>query len=210
MNKKSEYYKLLKILKNHFSERFEKTVELLQSKILTFEDVKYFCENEPTVAYVIEELKIKKEDELKKQSNKAILARDTSLIDISLINVEKEKAVLSDEFARLMLSEPASPEEALQKQINLNNLTDRIKACDIIYNDLQNCKTKNFKSAKGRPRKKENKDLVDLVQDFKKSELDEKQIDKDIACNLKNLLVDEKQYLLNYIQKMIQIRTEIK
>lgn len=205
----NEYNKSIKLLKKHFSERFQKTIELTQSKILSNEDICFFCENEPTVSYIIEELKKKKSDEITKQANKAIIKRDSSLIDISLKNVENEKAILSDEFARLMISEPISPEEVLQKQIDLNNLLDRIKSCDIIYNDLQNCKDKNFKITRGRPHKKENKELIELATEYINEEKNILKLDEEINNLICQLSQEEKQYIKTYIKNMIETRKNL-
>lgn len=205
----NEYNKAIKLLKKHFSERFQKTIELTQSKILSNDDICFFCENEPTVSYIIEELKKKKSDEITKQANKAIIKRDSSLIDISLKNVENEKAILSDEFARLMISEPISPEEVLQKQIDLNNLLDRIKSCDIIYNDLQNCKDKNFKITRGRPHKKENKELIELATEYINDEKNILKLDEEINNLICQLSQEEKQYIKTYIKNMIETKKNL-
>lgn len=209
IKKQNNYKKTIQLLRSHFSDRFQKAIELFQSKILSVEDINFFCDNEPTISYVIENLKKKTSEELKKEANKAILKRDSALIDISLKNVENEKAILSDEFARLMISEPVTANDVLQKQVDLNNLQDRIKACDIIYSDLENCKNKNFKANRGRPLKKENKDLIELATAYKDNKANTNKLDEDIISLLYQLSEDEKRYIIIYINKMIETRNNI-
>ena len=205
-NTKNETLKELHI---HFASRFQKAVELLQAGILTTEDAKFFCENEPTVSYVIEDLKRKKSDELKKQANKAILERDKQTIDINIELIEKERAVLEDEFSRLMLAEPVAPEDALQKQRDLNYLSDRMKACDVILKDLENCKVKHFKVQRGRPQKKEPKPISELAKDFEDSKVDNEILDKEIFDSISKLCVSNKKYIYSYIQKMLELEQGI-
>lgn len=209
IKKQNNYKKTIQQLRSHFSDRFQKAIELFQSKILSVEDIDFFCDNEPTISYVIENLKKKTSEELKKEANRAILKRDSTLIDISLKNVENEKAILSDEFARLMISEPVTANDVLQKQVDLNNLQDRIKACDIIYSDLENCKNKNFKVNRGRPLKKENKDLIELAKAYKDNKANTNKLDEDIINLLCQLSEDEKRYIITYINNMIETRNNI-
>lgn len=209
IKKQNNYKKTIQLLRSHFSDRFQKAIELFQSKILSVEDINFFCDNEPTVSYVIEDLKRKKSEELKKQANKAILERDKQTIDINIELIEKERAVLEDEFSRLMLAEPVAPEDALQKQRDLNYLSDRMKACDVILKDLENCKVKHFKVQRGRPQKKEPKPISELAKDFEDSKVDNEILDKEIFDSISKLCVSNKKYIYSYIQKMLELEQGI-
>lgn len=152
-------------LKKHFSKRFAAAVEQFQSQILTAEDIQFLIENEPTVAFVVEQLRREQIEVAKRETNRVILKRDESLIDLTIDDVKKELLILDEEFSRLMLTTPASPDEIKTKRRKLNELNDRIKATQVILADLENCKTSNFKSARGRPRKKEDKNLIELAEE---------------------------------------------
>lgn len=152
-------------LKKHFSKRFAAAVEQFQSQILTAEDIQLLIENEPTVAFVVEQLRREQIEVAKREANRVILNRDESLIDLTIDDVKKELLILEEEFSRLMLTTPASPDEIKTKRRKLNELNDRIEATQVILADLENCKTSKFKSARGRPRKKEDKSLIELAEE---------------------------------------------
>lgn len=152
-------------LKKHFSKRFATAVEQLQSGILTVEDVQLLIGNEPTIAFVVEQIKRDQLEASKRAANNAILSRDESLIDLTISEVQAELLVLEEEFSRLMLTNPATADEIKLKRRKLNKLNNRIEATEIILSDLENCKADNFKSARGRPRKREDKSLIELAEE---------------------------------------------
>lgn len=155
-------------LKNHFSKRFAAAVEQLQSEILTEEDVQLLIANEPTVAFVVEQIKREQLEASRREANGAILTRDEDLIDLTISKVQEELLVLEEEFSRLMQTTPASPEEIKLKRRKLNELNNRIESTEIILNDLENCKVNNFKPSRGRPRKREDKSLIELAKEREK------------------------------------------
>lgn len=161
-------------LKKHFSKRFAAAVEQFQSKILSEEDIHLLIDKEPTVAYVIERLRNEQREETKREANEVILNRDKELIDLTIFEVQQELLVLEEEFSRLMLTTPATPEEIKLKRRKLNELNNRIEATEIILSDLENCKANNFKSARGRPRKREDKSLIELAKEQQKPSKKEK------------------------------------
>lgn len=152
-------------LKKHFSRRFAAAVEQLQSEILTAEDVQLLIANEPTVAFVVDQIKRDQLEAYKREASAAILARDEGLIDLTISEVENELLVLEEEFSRLMSTTPASAGEIKLKRRKLNELNNRIESTEIILSDLENCKVNNFKSSRGRPRKKDDKSLIDLAKE---------------------------------------------
>lgn len=152
-------------LKKYFSERFATAVEQLQSGVLTGEDIQLLIANEPTVAFVIEQIKRDQFEASRHEANAAILSRDEGLIDLTISGVEKELLVLEEEFSRLMSTTPATAEEIKLKRRKLNELNNRIESTEIILSDLENCKVNNFKPSRGRPRKKDDKSLIDLAKD---------------------------------------------
>lgn len=208
-NLNKDKQKSIRLAKKYFSNRFLKAVELIQSDLLLLEDVTLFCENEPTISYVLEQIKKKAVDEAKKQTNKTILTRDISLIDYNIENTKKEMVVLRDEFSRIMFIEPNTPEEAIHKQSELNYYLERINACEIILEDLESCKNKHFKVSRGRPKKKDEKNILELAKEIKDVDSEGLTLDDRIIADLRNLTIEKKKYLLEYINRMIEVEKEL-
>ena len=195
----------VKVLKNHFSQRFLTAVELVQSKILTNDDVQLFVNNEPTVAYVVEKIRREQFEAAKQEANKRILDRQENLIESLFSTAQKERLILEDELARLMLTVPGSPDEVKAKQSKLNLLADRIKAADVILCDLENCRAKNFKVSRGRPRKVEERSIFDIANEVEEVDSFGQNLNERIAALVKQLTLGDKKYLLIYIEKMLEV-----
>lgn len=195
----------VRVLKNHFSQRFLTAVELVQSKILTNDDVQLFVNNEPTVAYVVEKIRREQFEAAKQKANKRILDRQENLIESLFSTAQQERLILEDELARLMLTVPGSPDEVKAKQSKLNLLADRIKAADVILCDLENCRAKNFKVSRGRPRKVEERSIFDIANEVEEVDSSGQNLNERIAALVKQLTLGDKKYLLIYIEKMLEV-----
>lgn len=195
----------VKVLKNHFSKRFAAAIEQFQSQILTAEDIQLLIENEPTVAFVVEQIRREQLEAAKQEANKRILDRQENLIESLFSTAQKERLILEDELARLMLTVPGSPDEVKAKQSKLNLLADRIKAADVILCDLENCRAKNFKVSRGRPRKVEERSIFDIANEVEEVDSSGQNLNERIATLVKQLTLGDKKYLLVYIEKMLEV-----
>lgn len=206
---KNKEKKPIEKLRDHFSDRFSKAVELVQAEILKEEDIKLFIENEPTVNYVINDLKEKEKNEKHKKAYNAIVKRDSLLINEQIEKVEQERAVHYNEFSKIMLTDPVDASAAAEKQTQLNFISNNIRACDIILNDLQKCFNKNFKKDRGRPKNEEEKSIFELAKQLKEVDEDGLTLDERIMALTKQLNQDKKKYLVEYIKQMIEAEKAI-
>lgn len=206
---KNKEKKPIEKLRDHFSDRFLKTVELVQAEILKEEDIKLFIENEPTVNYVINDLKEKEKNEKHKKAYNAIVKRDSLLINEQIEKVEQERAVHYNEFSKIMLTDPVDASAAAEKQTQLNFISNNIRACDILLNDLQKCFNKNFKKDRGRPKNEEEKPIFELAKQLKEVDEDGLTLDERIMALTKQLNQDKKKYLVEYIKQMIEAEKAI-
>lgn len=206
---KNKEKKPIEKLRDHFSDRFLKTVELVQAEILKEEDIKLFIENEPTVNYVINDLKEKEKNEKHKKAYNAIVKRDSLLINEQIEKVKQERAVHYNEFSKIMLTDPVDASAAAEKQTQLNFISNNIRACDILLTDLQKCFNTNFKKAIGRPKTEEEKPIFELAKQLKEVDEDGLTLDERIMALTKQLNQDKKKYLVEYIKQMIEAEKAI-
>lgn len=199
-----------KKLQKHFSDRYLKTVELVQAGIIVEEDVNLLIKNEQTVSYVIQQIKSESKENERKKAYKAIVNRDELLIDEQIKKVEDERTLHYNEFSKLMFTEPVDAPSAMEKQSQLNFISNNIKSCDIILKDLQECKESHFKVKRGRPPKQEEKNIFELAREVKEVDDNGLSIDDRIILLLKQLPAEKKPYLLEYIKQMINAEESLK
>ena len=191
----------IKQLQKHCAKRFLFGVEAIQNNSIRKDDVSLLCDFEPSILKTLSVLQEQNENkENRKKYIEPILSQKNDIFMELIKTAQKYANIHEEEKRKLTMQEIDLPDQIELKNKNLDEYNTKINKALSAIDALNNMQSKMYpKRAVGRPKKEVISQLI----------VDTGNIEKEIVELVKQLDVEQKKYLKDYINKMLQTKQTI-
>jgi len=150
---------IIKDFKKYFSQRYKTAIEQFEMGFINEDDINIFIKNEGTVAFTLQIILKKLDNEKQKKVYEAIINKDKPLLFELQEKAQNELIILEDRLKKINSMEFYEPTSIKNKEKGIMRIEFRIKKTHEILNNLNSIHNEELKKEKrpvGRPKK--NKD----------------------------------------------------